>query len=305
MARRRRALQNSVIAWMCIGYIRLARRLPLSWVKGFTRTLGKVSYYLVPRIRKVGLKNLDLAYGDALSPAKKVRMLKAAVENVAILAAEFPRTPDLANGKLTHLFTVEGLENLEPGKLPFFISAHLGNWEWIAPAMSTKGFRVVEVVRELPHPALNREVDALRAANPNMQTLPKQDAVQHVQRLIREGWVVGILADQSPRKNAVPVTFFGHRCWASAAPALIADRMQANVHPMAITRAPDGHYTIRFYPPLDMVHSGNFRADLLENSQRCQNALEDLVRAHPEQWLWFHRRWKARPALEAKWKHRK
>ncbi|HNR36776.1 MAG TPA: hypothetical protein PKO36_16485 [Candidatus Hydrogenedentes bacterium] len=40
------------------------------------------------------------------------------------------------------------------------------------------------------------------------------------------------------------------------------------------------------------------------NTQRCQDALEAIVRRAPEQWLWLHRRWKERPHLEAEWKRR-
>ena len=71
--------------------------------------------------------------------------------------------------------------------------------------------------------------------------------------------------------------------------------------PASMTRDPDGKYTLRIGAPLQLTRTGHLRADIVENSQRCQDAIEQLVRAHPEQWLWAHRRWKARPQLEAEW----
>jgi Kdo2-lipid IVA lauroyltransferase/acyltransferase len=46
---------------------------------------------------------------------------------------------------------------------------------------------------------------------------------------------------------------------------------------------------LKFYPPLDMT------SDIVENTQRVQAAIERAIREYPDQWLWIHRRWKARP----------
>ena len=303
MPRKRRVFIRVFAAWLTIAFLKLSKTLPLSLSRSMTVLIGRIAYYVIPRIRKVGLANLDLAYGDTLSQSEKIQILKGAVRNLALVASEFSRTPDLASGKLPHLFTVEGQEHLDRTQPMLFISAHLGNWEWIAPAMSTQGFRVAEIIRKLDHPALNRYVDALRSS-PDMRTVPKSRAARVIQTLIRQGWAVGLLADQSPRENAMPVTFFGKPCWASAAPVFIAARAHANLHVITMLRQTDGSYCICFHPALELVKTGNFRADLLENTQRCQDALESIIREHPDQWLWFHRRWKSRPRLEQTWKAR-
>ena len=304
MSRRGYSLTRVFSAWLTIAYLRISRVLPLSISRTFTVLIGRIAYYIVPRIRKVGLANLELAYGDSLSRAEKIRILKGSVHNLALVSAEFSRIPDLAAGKLAHLFTVEGLEQLDRTQPLFFIGAHLGNWEWIAPAMSLQGFRVAEIIRKLDHLALNRCVDALRTST-GVRTVPKTGAARTVNALIKQGWAVGLLVDQSPRKNAMPVTFFGKPCWASAAPAIIAARAHAKVHVITMLRQDDGRYCICFHPPLEFVKTDNYQADLQENTQRCQNVLESIVRQYPEQWLWFHRRWKARPSLEQMWNSRK
>jgi KDO2-lipid IV(A) lauroyltransferase len=47
-----------------------------------------------------------------------------------------------------------------------------------------------------------------------------------------------------------------------------------------------------------MAQTGNKQEDILTNTTRCNQVLEELVRKHPDQWLWVHRRWKTRPEGE-------
>lgn len=184
-----------------------------------------------------------------------------------------------------------------------FIGAHLGNWELFAPPMVRMGSKVAGVVRPLDNPALNAIVEAHRRAG-GFTILPKDNAGRDMIRLLREGWNVGVLIDQSPRENGVPATFFGKPCWATIAPVMIAVRAKAPVVPGSVARQPDGTYVLDFGDPIAMVHTGDLHADMLVNTQRCQDAIETLVRRYPEQWLWFHRRWKERPRLASEWEAR-
>jgi len=135
-------------------------------------------------------------------------------------------------------------------------------------------------------------------------TIPKEGGGRDVIRLLREGYLVGVLIDQQPRDSAVPVTFFGQPCWGTIAPVMAAIRARVPVYPIGMARNADGRYTLRFYPALDMTRSSDLRQDLVTNSQRCQDAIEHIIRTHPEQWLWLHRRWKPRERLASEWEAR-
>jgi Kdo2-lipid IVA lauroyltransferase/acyltransferase len=303
MTKDRGRLAPRLGAWASMIFGRLTALLPLPWSRALGRTAGRLAYCLVPRIRRVGMANLDLAYGETLSRSEKRRILKKASQNVGIVAAEFSHIPHLQRGLAKNLVETHGVEHIVSGKGYLLISAHLGNWEWIAQLMISLGHHCTGVVRPFDHPRLNAYVDSVRCSG-GARTLPKSGAGNEVVRLVREGWCVGILIDQSPRESAAPVSFFGQPCWATIAPALVAARTQAPIHLVQLLRRSNGRYLLEVSPPLEMASSGDFLHDLVENTQRCQNAIEAAIRRTPEQWLWFHRRWKARPRLEEEWETR-
>lgn len=287
-----------------IGFCRLMGVLPLPVSRALGRWLGKLAYYVVPRIRRVGQQNLDLAFGDTLGKSAKRQLARGCAESVGVTAAEFARAVSLRKDVVDRLITFQGLENLDFSQGLILIGAHLGNWEWMAPAIQAVGGKVVVVVQGVSDPRLDRFIDQTRCAT-GVRTIPKHGCGPELIRLLHEGWVVGILVDQSPRDSAVPVDFFGSPCWGTIGPAMLAARTKAPVYPAVMTRDKKGHYTLAFAPSIEMANTGDLLHDLQENSQRCQNAIEDLVRQHPEQWLWFHQRWKSRPRLEAEWEARK
>jgi len=47
-----------------------------------------------------------------------------------------------------------------------------------------------------------------------------------------------------------------------------------------------------------MVDTGDRAADIVTNTQRCSDAVVAMIRRYPEQWVWFHKRWRTRPKGE-------
>lgn len=300
MPKRRNPLLQKMLALTALTFGALTRLLPLPVNRFIAVQLGRAAYWVIPRIRKDGLANLNLAYGDALSTAQKKHILKGAVRNLALVAAEFTHMPRLAKQSFAGFVTLEGLENCDLNRGFLLIGAHLGNWEWMASVLASRGIRMAEVVRPFDEPWMNRAVDAVRRGG-GIETIAKHEAGTEVMRLLKQGWAVGILVDQSPRENGVPASFFGNACWATIAPVMVAVRSKVPVHPLFMVRGADGRYTMRIDPAIEMVRHGDLRQDMLENTQRCQDILEAMVREHPEQWLWLHRRWKDRPRLRREW----
>ncbi|MCF6285222.1 MAG: lysophospholipid acyltransferase family protein [Candidatus Hydrogenedentes bacterium] len=300
MAQRRNPLVQALTTGFTLAFLRVSASLPLAFNRWLALRVGRLLSYVVPRVRRVTLENLDRAYGDSLSQGEKETICRGAIDNVSLVAAEFAHMARMDKSTLGSQVTLVGKEHLKPGQGYLIVGSHLGNWELVAPFMARTGMKVAEVVRPLDDPRVDRAIDAIRCTE-EVTTIPKDNAGKEVMRLLKEGYAVGILIDQSPRESAVPVTFFDAPCWATIAPVMIAVRAKVPILPVSCVRNADYSYTLTFYPPLEMERTKNLRDDLVRNSQRCQDVIEGIVRKYPEQWLWLHRRWKERPRLAEDW----
>jgi Kdo2-lipid IVA lauroyltransferase/acyltransferase len=300
MARKRNRPIQHFLFYATLFFFRIVSFLPLALTRKSAICLATIAYYAVPRIKKIGMDNLDIAYGDSLTRTEKEAILRGSVKNLALVALEFPQVPYLKNNMDSFNISVKGWDNIDAAKGCVIISAHLGNWEWLLPIGVHLGLRPIVVVRQFDDQRMDTIVNGIRQAS-GIKTVPKDAAMGPLLRRLQEGWHAGLLADQSPREDAVPVTFFGASTWATIGPAIIAKRSGTPIHPVSIIRDENNGYTVEFFPSLEQEDSGNTLNDLQTNTQRCQDALETMIRKTPEQWLWFHRRWKKRERLEKEW----
>lgn len=281
------------------GYVFFMSLLPVTTARAITKALGRVVLQLMPRLHRVGKEQLDLAYGDTLSDEEKRQILHEAMDNLAIVAAEFAHGPRLAAAGFPNV-SVRGFEHFDPDRAAVIFSGHLANWELMASIYGAHSRTLAEVVRPLGFPPMNAFVDRMRRAM-GATTVPKFAASKELLRLLETGTDVGILIDQSPRDTAVPVTFFGRECWATVGAVMLAQRANVPMHFFGMHRKPDHSYEVEISPAITFVNTGRKLEDLQTNTQACQDVLEEFIRRYPGQWLWFHRRWKRRPRLEKEW----
>jgi KDO2-lipid IV(A) lauroyltransferase len=117
-----------------------------------------------------------------------------------------------------------------------------------------------------------------------------------VLRVLEDAGTIGILADQNTMpEEGVWVDFFGTSACTTTGIARIALHTGAAVVPgYAYWDENLRKYRLRFEPPVELVRSGDSEGDVLENTRRFAKVIEDIIRKHPEQWVWIHARWKNR-----------
>jgi KDO2-lipid IV(A) lauroyltransferase len=218
------------------------------------------------------------------------------------LAAEFCHLPELDTGSLSGLVTIEPKADWdhavararETGAI--VLTAHLGNWELLAHAHGMLGHPVTLVHRPMRNELVDDAITAVRA-RAGTRAIPKKAAARQAIRALRRGGIVAIPSDQNQTtRYGVFVDVFGKQACTTPGVARLAALTGAPVYPVFIVRdAESGRHRIEIQPEVEMVSTGDRAADIITNTQRCSRIVEEMIRRYPEQWIWFHKRWKTRP----------
>jgi Kdo2-lipid IVA lauroyltransferase/acyltransferase len=264
--------------------------------------LGLARFYValldlaIPRLRRTALRNLELAYQEK-STAERRAIANEVFRTIARLIWVFARFPKINRQNIDKWICYDGLEHYleakKQGRGVLFATAHFGNWELsaFAHALLTEPMNIM--IRPLDNPGVDRLVEDRRRLSGN-RLIVKWDSARALLRALHQNEAVGVLIDQNTSlQEGVFVDFFGIPACANTAFAKIAAKTGAAVIPgFAVWSETEGRYILKFYPPLEI--SG----DAAEDTCRLHAVLEGVIREHPGQWLWIHRRWKTRPPGE-------
>jgi Kdo2-lipid IVA lauroyltransferase/acyltransferase len=274
-------------------------RIPLRWRIFFFERFARLLFILDGRHRRIALRNLALAFPEKRAEERK-EIARSAFSNMGRVSAEFTYTPRLKEGPLDSFIYYEGGENVsrahQKGRGIIFLTAHFGNWEWMAAGFPLAiGQNCHVVFRPLDSPFLDGVVEQVRTSTGN-RAVPKQKAMGQILRLLRAGKAVGILLDQNMAwQEGVFVDFFGEKACTNTGMALLALKTGAAVLPVFNVREKDGRYRVIFEPEVPLVRTGNKDVDVVQNTQLFTRVIERYIRDHPDHWLWIHQRWKTRP----------
>jgi len=259
--------------------------------------LGRVGYRLARREATRARANLAQAFPD-WSSAKVAATARACFENLGANVVEilrFDRLRPETIGERVELVGVEHLDAaLRKGRGCIALTAHFGNWELLAAALSQYGFRVDAIARELRSRSLNHLLTVQRTLG-GYRALSRTSALREVIRSLRDNRVLGVLADVDTAVASVFVNFFGRPAATPVGPVVLSQRCGAEVVPLFIRRVDRFRHRVEAYPALEWYRSGDATRDLERNVQQYTDLIEAQIRSAPEQWIWLHERWKRQP----------
>jgi KDO2-lipid IV(A) lauroyltransferase len=279
--------------------LRLLGLPPHSIARSIGAGIGAIAYRAVPRLRRIGLRNLQLAFPEK-SLQEREAILRGLYRSLGWQLAEFCRMHRLTLAEAQSFIRYEGLEHFlaakERGRGVLVLTGHLGAWELSSFFHSLAGHPMHILIRRLDNPAVDALVNRIRCLHGN-HVLHKDDFARGLLSAMHAGETVGILMDTNMTPpQGVFVDFFGQAACTGSGLARVAQRTGAAVVPgFLLWSEAEKKYVLHFLPALTLVHTGNAEADAHANTQLCTRVLEAVIRQHPEQWLWVHRRWKTRP----------
>lgn len=276
------------------------RALPLPQAQAIAAAGARRSFDLGGKRVGYVLANLRIAFPE-LPEAERRAIGRESYVHFAWQLIDVARGARWGPAELLERVEIEGREHVDAalakGHGVLGLTLHLGSFEVSMRITPAIGLPITVIGRPLTNRLLRRDMQAQRTST-GAELLLHRNVAPQMLRALHKGRVVVALNDQYKRRSqGVFVPFFGVRVSTSPGPALIALRAGAPIVPAACVRiGPDRHRLV-IRPPLEVPNTGDRRQDVEILTARGNAALEEFVRAHPEQWMWSHRRFRHSPDL--------
>ncbi|WP_206453542.1 lipid A biosynthesis lauroyl acyltransferase [Aurantimonas marina] len=300
LALRGKRAADYLIAQLLFGLLRLVRLLPAGTGLAFADRTARLLGPLTPRHR-LAKDNLRQAYPEK-DDAWVERIARENWGQMGRIAAEFVFLDDLfdfdpenpGRGRIE----VEGVDTfleLRERKGPFiFFTGHLGCFELLPIGAAAFGLEFTALFRQPNNRYIAKEVQSARRTSGGHLVPSKAGAAWSLAGVLQRGGSVGMLVDQKFRKG-VETTFFGRPCKTNPLLPKLARQFDCEIYPARSIRLPDGRYRLELKPRLDLPRDATGEIDVPATCQLLNDTVEGWVREHPEQWMWFHDRWKSKP----------
>ena len=282
----------AIFGWVCRG-------LPKKWAMQLGHNIGKLLYRTLKKRRQIALHNLEIAFGNDLTAARREEICKMCFINLGKTGVEFLRFPKLGAENIWDEINVEGGENihaaLAKGKGAIVFLPHFGNWELLSLVYGALiPNRAKAIAFPLKNVQLNTYISQYRE-HLSLKLIPRRGAIRQTLRALKNNNAVGFFADQNAGPDGVFINFFGKPASTPRGPVTLALKTGAPILFSLDIRQPDDQHHVYISPPMFLEPSDNFERDVEIYTTHLLKQLETYIHKYPEQWLWLHNRWKTQP----------
>lgn len=286
-----------LIAQLMFGFLNFLKIFPADGAIRFADWLVRKIGPRMPR-HKLMLVNLRNAFPEK-SDAEIEEIALGSWGNMGRLAAEYVF--------LDRLFDFDP-ERSEPGRIevsgiplfldlrddprPFIVfTGHTGNFELLPVAGAAFGLHVTVLFRPPNNPYVAQKVFDFRSARMGKLVPSHAGSSFTLARQLEAGQGVGVLVDQKFRKG-LKTKFFGIDVTTNPLVPKLVRQFDCEVYPARCIRLPGNRYRLEIEPKFEIPRDSKGNLDLTAMAQMLNDKVESWVREYPEQWLWYHDRWK-------------
>jgi KDO2-lipid IV(A) lauroyltransferase len=288
-----------VLARISLALMWMLHGLPLALLAPVGKAFGMILYALGRERRRVCLVNLAHCFPERSEEQRKA-LARRHFRAVGRSALERGILWWSSRGRVMRLVRIEGLEQLVAASngpvillAPHFVSLDMG----LSRLSCEIDFACIYARQKSE--AINRVLLAGRTRFGKQQMFSRQEGIRPALKALEQNLPLYYLPDQDyGERDAVYVPFFGVPAATITGLSRLARLARAKVVPCVTSMLPGGKgYVLRCYPAWV-----NFPGeDPIADTRRMNAFIEERVREMPEQYFWTHKRFKTRPAGEARW----
>ncbi len=288
-------MKNRLEYILFISFSFFFRIIGLYLSRRFAVIIAIIFYFLIPIRKEVTVNNLTNAFPE-LNKKQIKKIAFRAYRSFAITLVEILLTPSISKKQMINEVKCSNVELIsqkyQEGNGVILLSAHFGNWEYIANSIalqSDKKFTVI--VKPLRNNLVSDWMNKMRTKW-NNDVVFLGVSIRQIYNVLREKKIVALVADQRGPEESIKLDFFGRKTSVLVGPAALALKTGAPIIYGISIRQKDYSYKADLVEvSTDNLPDDN-NAKIEELSKRHLKYLESVIKQYPEQWLWMHNRWK-------------
>ena len=280
----------------------LGKILTLSNLQKMGRGVGRFAYFVLLKDRGIIEKQLELIFPE-LDPFQRKQWTRECFTHFGQMLFEFMSLPQILHDEANLLYVEneDSIKNaIQMGKGVILLAMHSGNWELISAYAKRSGLKMKAATTNFPDPRINELIENQRE-HENMEILRRgtSSSIRKLLNCLREKEVLVLAIDQDTNVLSTWVPFFGIPAKTPIGASVFAIKTGAPVVSYNVIRQPNGTFRMRFETLGSFVRQhSEMEQDVYSVTKKMNLHLEKRIRENPQQWAWFHRRWRHHPAEE-------
>jgi KDO2-lipid IV(A) lauroyltransferase len=253
----------------------------------FASRLASLSYHYIPKRKGQVIKNLNRAF-----PAWSNEQVESMVKKIYIFFTHnmvqffaFPKSWEHIQIEVSGKEVLDNIMRQKKGCI--MISAHFGVWELFVKWMGEYDAFFSGVIHRQNNRGANRFFLDQRGLTGAVQIFRKE-SLETMYDILADNGILALVSDQDAKRKGVFVDFFGTPASTPKGAALFHQKSSAPMVFGVCIQTGFQTYQVEFVPVIPKSNS------LQDITQAYTTIIEKIAKQYPEQYFWFHRRWKTK-----------
>lgn len=272
---------------------RLLSLLSLRRAQNLGRLLGRTAWRMGGRSATTTRQNIAACFPD-LSESEQHRLCRDSMAETGATGLELPAMWEWPVEQCLGLIReIEGEELLEQYKSDsqglVILAPHLGNWELVGLFFASH-YKMAALYSPPNHPGFEDYMTRVRSRSGSELVATDRRGIMRLFSILREGGVVGILPDQTPRREGGEFApFFGIPAITMTLASKLLHKTGARALVTYAQRLPDGE---GFRMVIREADEGIYSKDMTESLTAMNDSVERCIREAPAQYQWEYKRFR-------------
>lgn len=277
------------------GFAALICRMPYRIALGFGNIIAWAGFYLIRYRVAEAEKRIRQIFGSEKNRSQVRRIAWRSWRNFIFSCVDLMRIPVAGQEWIKSVVIQDGVSKIkshvESGRGAIIATIHMGAWEMAALSCLAYGIPLFSIAARQKNLLVDDYMNDLRAQTGFETVLRDSNVAKGIIRRIKAGKVLAILPDVRAPTPALAIRFLGQTANVASGMGFIARQTQIPIFPVVITRVGWGRHRYRVFDPVLPDSRLSKQEDALRITQAVFDIFDRCVRAEPDQWFWFNKRW--------------